>query len=235
MSNNRQSSSPIPGLALDELFPQEEHFIHHQSNIHGVDHVARVICHSIDLVKEHGPAEYLAPAWAAAFLHDLARRTDGVCNRHGQWAVDDCWDLHVERFRRAGVGPEWDERIKAAVINHCDRDNLEKSDPAWRLAAFLKDADALDRYRLNESPDPRMLRFEHADEVYFRAEKLEYETYGCADGMEVWAARQVLDTDAEVSPEFAHGEELPAVPHIDPSHQLDLDIGPPGGGKESHR
>jgi hypothetical protein len=234
MSRAKKPASPIPGIALDEVFPAEADFIHHISHVHGVAHASRVICHGIDMVNTHGPAEYLAPVWAAAFLHDLARRADGDCTEHGQWAVDDCWDLHVDRFRRAGVGPEWDERIQAAVINHCDNLNLDKHDPAWRLAAFLKDADAMDRYRIDESPDPRRLRLDHYEDVYLRAKKLEYLTDGFESGEEVWAVRQLMD-ERENEGVPSRYESLPSIPHLDAA-RLPMDaVGMAGRGKEAGR
>lgn len=179
--------NPLP-LELEELFPKPEEFIHHQSVIHGPAHVARVIYHSLRLCRNMGRRELTAPLWAAAYIHDLARRADGVCHHHGQWAIEELWDTYVPKFRAAGVTPDWDDKIKEAVINHCHDQDLPESHPAHLLAWYLKDADALDRFRLGpeEGPDPQRLRTERARTVMHLAKRFFNETGHYAGWKEIW-------------------------------------------------
>jgi hypothetical protein len=85
------------------------------------------------------------------YLHDLARTHDGRCPEHGGWAWTRLQDLPDvrERLVRGGVRPEDWPAVEAAVTVHSCGE-LPAEDPHWRLAALLKDGDALDRVRLGD-------------------------------------------------------------------------------------
>lgn len=96
--------------------------------------------------------------WAAVYLHDLARRNDWRCEHHGRdaWRRMESLPLVQALFARAGVREEDHPAIAFAVTAHCSLEPAP-SDPHYRLAALLKDADGLDRVRLGDL-DPGFLR-----------------------------------------------------------------------------
>ncbi len=134
----------------DDMVPSPELF-RHPSHLHGQAHVARVLIHGLRLVAALGCVEEAPRLWAAVYLHDLARTHDGRCPEHGAWAWSRLQDLPEvrERLVRGGVRPQDWPAIEAAVTIHSCGE-LPAGDPHWRLAALLKDGDALDRVRLGD-------------------------------------------------------------------------------------
>jgi len=150
----------------------------HRSDLHGQAHVARVMVHAFRLVAATGPS-HLAPAlWAAVYLHDIARRGDGVCTRHGTDAWDRLSSLPDVRalFGRGGVTESDYPAIRTAVVHHCQGD-VALDHPHWRLSALLKDADALDRVRIDDL-DHAFLRFPETLALIRFAGRLFVETRG---------------------------------------------------------
>jgi hypothetical protein len=158
-----------------EMVPPPDLFLH-PSPIHGQAHVARVLVHALRLVAATGFVRETARLWAAVYLHDIARRHDGRCTRHGE----DAWvrlatlpDLEA-LFARGGVHEEDYPAIEFAVTIHCSGEP-SPSDPHYRLAALLKDADGLDRVRLSDLKQ-RLLRHDHARLMVGFAQRLYDET-----------------------------------------------------------
>ena len=155
------SALPFPGV-------QPGHF-RRNSELHGVGHVNRVICLGQmlgleverDLREAGWFARWSAPLWAAAFLHDLARRHDNNCLEHGRWAVDERMPALRRRFIDNGVREEDLPAVATAVEYHSLRVDVPREHPHWVLTALLKDADALDRCRLGPDEQVRLefLRF----------------------------------------------------------------------------
>jgi hypothetical protein len=165
---------PIP-LPLRDLVPLPSLFWH-DSGLHGQAHVARVMVHAFRLLDATG-AHHLAPAlWAAVYLHDIARRHDGHCTRHGA----DAWDrlAHLPDvnllFSKGGVKESDYPAIQTAVTEHC-RSEVPPDHPHRELAALLKDADGLDRVRLYDV-DPAFLRHPEAVAMVAFAKRLFEET-----------------------------------------------------------
>ena len=151
---------PAPGLFL------------HPSYLHGQAHVARVMVHALRLIDATGAEEETPRLWAAVYLHDIARRHDGSCRRHGA----DAWarlaalpDVQV-LFARAGVRPEDHAAIESAVTRHCNGEP-SRGEPHYRLMALLKDADGLDRVRLGDLR-PEWLRYDAARTMVDFAQRL---------------------------------------------------------------
>jgi hypothetical protein len=154
---------PIP-LPLRDLLPPPSLFTH-PSSLHGQAHVARVMVHAFRLIAATA-AQDLAPAlWAAVYLHDIARRHDGHCERHGRDAWTRFATLPEVRalFEKGGVAEADYPAIQTAVTEHC-RNEVRRDHPHRELTALLKDADGLDRVRLGDDfLDPAYLR--HAEAV----------------------------------------------------------------------
>ena len=155
---------PLPSLFL------------HRSELHGQAHVGRVMVHALRLVAATGFVGEVSRLWAAVYLHDIARQHDGRCSRHGGDAWDRLAQLPDVRalLARGGVRDTDHPAIEYAVRTHCS----DEPDPAgshYRLAALLKDADGLDRVRLNDLK-VRMLRHQEARAMAPFAERLYDET-----------------------------------------------------------
>ena len=75
---------PLPD---EGMVPPPELFLH-PSYLHGQAHVARVMIHALRLIEATGAEGEASRLWAAVYLHDIARRHDGSCKRHGAdaWA-----------------------------------------------------------------------------------------------------------------------------------------------------
>lgn len=149
-------------INLNEMVPRAQQFAH-QSHLHGQAHVARVMVHAFRLIDATGMIQYGPALWAAVYLHDMARRHDGVCHRHGADAVDMLRSTPAlaALFERGGVRDGDRPAIETAVIQHCRLEELPEDHPHRRLTALLKDADALDRVRL-AGLDPSYLRHREA-------------------------------------------------------------------------
>jgi len=186
---------------LDALAPPPGLFLH-ASRLHGQPHVARVVVHALNLVAAVGCPEEAPRVWAAAYLHDLARRHDGYCTRHGA----DAWlrlpelPAVASLFHQAGVSEEDCPAIEYAVTIHCQGEP-DPGHPHYRLAALLKDADGLDRVRLYDL-NPKYLRHEAARTMVTFARQLYERSHkalmpGPAYFSELWPIAMQLLTQSE--------------------------------------
>ena len=162
-------------LSDGELVPPPALF-RHASRLHGQAHVARVLVHGLGLVAAIGCVDELPRLWAATYLHDLARRHDGISTRHGAdaWARLATLPDVEALFARGGVRADDYPAIQAAVTMHSHGEPTA-GDPHERLIKLLKDADGLDRVRLGDL-NPRYLRYPEARRMVQFAERLFDET-----------------------------------------------------------
>jgi hypothetical protein len=181
------------GLPLDELLPRPALFTH-RSSLHEVAHVARVMIHGFLLTELTGHRDRALPLWAAVFVHDLARKGDGVCHQHGPDAaelVTTSTELR-ERLCAGGVAEADLEAVAVAVRTH-SHGELPKDHPHYVLTALLKDADGLDRVRLGDL-DPSYFRFEETKSLVPFAGRLfkETEPEGAGSMSRVWSLAEGL-------------------------------------------
>jgi hypothetical protein len=164
---------PLPDV---DMVPPPELFLH-RSYLHGQAHVARVLVHALRLIEATGAEVEAVRLWAAVYLHDVARRHDGACRRHGADAWARLASLPETRalLARGGVRPEDHPAIEAAVTRHCNGEP-SPGEPHYRLMALLKDADGLDRVRLGDLR-PEWLRHDQARTMVDFAQRLFHETY----------------------------------------------------------
>ncbi len=163
---NTQVTIQLPSaVGLTDAIPLPEHFAH-QSAIHGQRHVGRVMIHAMRLADVlHYGAVTRAMLWAAVYLHDLRRTHDLECHVHGRDAVKHLL-TNAELYAKivtvieaaSGMSARDLLPIRTAVTYHSLPAELSDWHPAWTLTALLKDADALDRVRIDDL-DPRYLRF----------------------------------------------------------------------------
>ena len=165
-------------VPLADLVPLAGHFVH-PSTMHGQGHVARVMVHAFRLLRATGHHDETTRLWASVFLHDLARTHDGRCHVHGgnAWKRLETEEWLQQRLALAGITVEEHAVIATAVTMHSKSEELEQTDPHWRLTALLKDADALDRVRIRDL-DPRYLRFKESRGMVTFAEELFTRTDG---------------------------------------------------------
>lgn len=165
---------PVPD---EEMLPLPELFLH-QSTLHGQAHVGRVMVHALHLIEATGAVEETTRLWASVYLHDIARRHDGVAPRHGAEACARLQDLPdtLALFARAGLRDVDVPAVDAAVTRHSNGEG-RPGEPHLRLIELLKDADGLDRVRLGDL-NPRYLRIRAAQDMVPFAEQLYEETDG---------------------------------------------------------
>jgi hypothetical protein len=151
----------------DEMLPPPSLFLH-ASDLHGQAHVGRVLIHALRLIAATGLIEEAPCLWAAVYLHDIARRHDGRCPDHGAraWARLATLPDVQARLARGGVRAEDAAAVEYAVGIHCSGEPAE-THPHYRLAALLKDADGLDRVRLNDLKTKMLRHAEARDMVPF--------------------------------------------------------------------
>ncbi len=142
--------NPIP-LPLHALIPDASLFVN-ASRLHGRTHIARTLIHAFLLIEMNGRQNLSAPLWAAIYMHDLARTHDGKCHVHGANAVRQFGKNSSLRalWARGGVQQEQYPQIFTAVTHHARPRELPEHHPHRRLTALLKDADGLDRVRIND-------------------------------------------------------------------------------------
>jgi Predicted HD superfamily hydrolase len=179
------TKNPFP-IPLDRLGVCKEQFSH-ASEVHGPGHVNRVIFQALQIGKMHGYDAFLPEIWAAAYIHDLSRRSDGVDPQHGALAVLEQLPKYQDLFLRVGVQPERLPMIAEAVRIHATREE----NPENPVANVLKDADALDRVRIGDL-DASQLRLEYSPLLIPQAEKLFELTADHPNWMAVWAAGQTV-------------------------------------------
>ncbi|MDK9700104.1 MAG: hypothetical protein OEM52_08165 [bacterium] len=129
------------------------------SHIHGRAHIARVMVLGFALLKLLKRPDLEIPLWASVYVHDLGRKNDDRCQRHGDWAVEKMLMSPeiLDRLYRGGLAEAQIEAVSTAVEYHCKPLSLRRESPHWYLSMLLKEIDALDRIRLCEF-DERYLR-----------------------------------------------------------------------------
>jgi uncharacterized protein len=162
-------------VADEEMLPPPELFLH-ASFIHGPSHVGRVMIHALRLIEATGFVEEMPRLWAAVYLHDIARHGDGWERDHGPRAALRLASLPqvLDLFRRAGVAESDLPAIRDAVARH-SRAEATPGEAHARLIRLLKDADGLDRVRIDDL-NPAYLRTPAATTMVDFAERLYRET-----------------------------------------------------------
>ena len=190
----------FPSLPAARFVPTPDLFWH-PSRLHGQAHVSRVMVHATRLIEATGLHALAPRLWAAVFLHDLARRHDGACHRHGG---DAAARLRAEptlqqRLTEAGLTMADYPAIEVAVTAHSAPGEISRDHEHWPLTALLKDADGLDRVRL-EDLDARYLRNTQSKTMIDFAQELFEATDGVVPVGEshfeqVWAAAARLSRE----------------------------------------
>jgi hypothetical protein len=141
-----------------------------QSSLHGANHIYRVMVHTLligineKLIRESKLAFY------AAYIHDLARKHDGICLTHGEESTKHKLPLFSEFFLSNGVSKNELKSIATAITFHSKSSEIDKSNSDYIYTAILKDGDALDRVRLGDDElNEKNLRLPQTKELIFFA------------------------------------------------------------------
>ncbi len=151
---------------MNELQTQELYV----SYIHGQSHIERVAVLSARMAADSLSEELFALCIECAKYHDVGRRDDSRDPAHGARGAE-----KIDRIC-AGYSEGERARIRAVIAAHSLDDqnagdvfrnygitDAQGTEDCRKLLRILKDADALDRFRLNNySLNPRMLRGEDA-------------------------------------------------------------------------
>ncbi len=148
------------------------------SDIHGINHAKRVLflvelLASLEKLDEP-EKDILA---IAAVYHDIGRTSDGADVAHGYSSFTKAKEMDLIKFE----SPEDFNTVKYLIETHCinDKDAFgltrkyasQEPDRARTLLKFFKDADGLDRVRINDL-NPEMLRLPVSRELAQMAEEL---------------------------------------------------------------
>ncbi|MCO5265351.1 MAG: hypothetical protein M9948_05655 [Lentimicrobium sp.] len=143
-----------------EEFNLHENQFDNPSRLHGVMHSYRVMIHTLYLGFITGREKEARNAFFAAYIHDMARKHDGYCTKHGADAAQHKLPEYAEKFIKNGATQKDLVVIGKAVTLHSTGLELPKEDTDWHTVAILKDADAIDRIRLGQHDlNPSFLRY----------------------------------------------------------------------------
>jgi HD superfamily phosphodiesterase len=149
-------------------FELKQSYFENVSFIHGIKHTERVMTHCLLIGKliERRYEAFLA--FCAAYVHDMGRSGDGYNTVHGRISAEKKLPFFTPLFRKYGVSDKELKYIESAVIQHCVKEWSENGDDDYHVMAILKDADALDRVRINDL-NPDMLRYEESKTLIDKA------------------------------------------------------------------
>lgn len=185
--------NPIKNLSLDELGITDGH-LNYVSEIHNAQHTNRVIYNALALCLSMGWRKLMPMVWAAAFLHDLGRDSDGIDDQHGAKGAARAGTFS-ELFKKAGLRDlEIEMAMQVATFHSLSHHDLMLGGEKIMAEVFaitlgvLVDADVMDRIRLGERPESfRYTNKERAPYLARYAHKL-YDTSVSTDSMkDTWS------------------------------------------------
>lgn len=142
----------VKGLKREALFV---------SQVHGIGHIERVMLHGAVLAMKQGfNAEDVGLMMDACSYHDTGRIDDSADDEHGTRSAQKLDELTGRRGEELAIlkamvtaHSHWDGEMAQIVHSYAVKDTTR----ATQLAKMLKDADGLDRVRLDDL-DERYLR-----------------------------------------------------------------------------
>lgn len=151
--------------------------------IHGICHIYRTMigCALLGAILQK-PREGLL-AFCGAYIHDLARETDGKEPEHGANAVLNYFDKFSNLWDKYQLSHAEREQVKQAVTQHSGCEWMRPKDPGYHVMAILKDADALDRCRIGDLV-PEWLRYAESKRLIKIIELIYVKTSSVNEDME---------------------------------------------------
>ncbi len=153
----------------------KQDYFDHKSELHGIDHTYRVMVNTLIIGINENLISEARLAFFGAFIHDMSRKHDGICNQHGSDSAREKLPKFSSFFEKMGVNTLELSSIANAVKFHSKSNEINKSDKDFTITSILKDADALDRVRLGYGePNEKYLRFPETKRyIYFAHQLLE--------------------------------------------------------------
>jgi len=148
----------------------------HSSNCHGIKHTYRVMYNCLMIGFKLNNIIDTKRSFCAAFIHDLSRRHDWACHIHGEQSVAENFEKYTNLFKKNNMIESDFDAIKLAVINHSQKNEIEKNNQFYTTVSILRDADALDLIRLGTKIIPNYLRFNVSKRLIEFCENLYYDT-----------------------------------------------------------
>lgn len=139
------------GVDIDDFNLKEKYFNAPQSDMHGYKHIYRVMTATalIAYRTQTSPRDGLL-AFCAAFVHDLARRSDSEGSSHAVNAAQTKFTEHSALWDKYALTDDERSIVQAAVWEHaCSRPHTYLTRRI--VTAILKDADGLDRCRFHSN------------------------------------------------------------------------------------
>ena len=181
--------------AMRNYYIQSDYFLHPQG-IHGIKHARRVLLHCISLAKAIGLDDSeRGILMLSACYHDIGRTHDDACKEHGKWSVEKVESEGLEHSfilndGHLGVYKEYMEEEDIEVLNflmtyHSRPDEegmlaISSIDDGYlkakveKLFPIFKDADALDRVRINDLDVTKLRTREAKMRIKFAGDVLEF-------------------------------------------------------------
>ena len=185
-----RTKSSITGTRLRRFAPQLDWFAHKPEGIHGLGHETRVLIWSHVLTSmvrdEDLKVDGNVLGWAAA-VHDTQRWNDGIDAGHGARAAD--WILERPRLLPSSVPLD-----EVAYVCRWHVPNDESAPEITPELKVFKDADALDRWRIDDL-DPAFLRTRAARQLLDASYNLWEATHGFVHATEMF--EQIIDVALE--------------------------------------
>lgn len=165
-----------------DAFIKMEHY-EAPHGVHGTGHVTRVLLHCLSLANTIGLSEIERGILSVtACYHDIGRTHEDDCREHGKWSVEKMYELNLETFyishisnNNAKLGYLNEQEVEAVEFLmefHCVSDDEAETKLGQiqdeytqslirKLYPIFKDADALDRVRIQDL-DVQQLRTKEA-------------------------------------------------------------------------
>jgi hypothetical protein len=143
----------------NDMFTRTQH-----RPIHGIGHLYRTMIGCALLAERLQKPRIGLLAFCGAYIHDLARKSDGGEREHGLNAVKYMFPKFEVLWQKYNLSRQEREWICEAVKQHSTREWMQQGDAGYDVMAILKDADALDRCRIGDL-NPHMLRYQASKEL----------------------------------------------------------------------
>ncbi len=162
-------------------YPIDRAWFERPDSIHGISHIRRVLIHAqaISAARDIDPDWFESLVLAAAW-HDIGRTHDGWEPEHGPNSAAKVKALGLDRgvhpfiLARTLFAIEWHSVADRHALDHAltmDPGHRPEVGTLLRVLWLLKDADGLDRVRINDL-DPGQLRYEESLGFVERAGRL---------------------------------------------------------------
>ncbi|KAL7718530.1 DUF1810 domain-containing protein [Entamoeba marina] len=173
-------------INISDFDVRSEYFDTHpeKDNIHGLYHTYRVMINTIVISYLRNSPRDCILSLCSAFIHDMARRPHQWNWEHGGLSAKTKVVQFKDLFDKYHITPKELNIIQSAVTKHSVNDNkYTTNEEDYYIVSTLKDADGLDRVRINDL-DERFLRLRESRTI-ITFSRVIYELTGDDTGEEI--------------------------------------------------